>query len=201
MVTLIKQFTKRFKQTKDSIIHPLVSFLHAFHITPNHLTNLRLLSNIPFFYFFPDTRIAVSLFLFMLLLDGLDGALARYTNTSSDRGTFLDLLVDLICYQFFIFTFLSYGYLDVLIAGVHLLVFPITNLLAVIRYNEGEKTDWIIKSAPNLVYLKFPFILTLLLFWMGYDYLNPVVYTLNILYGILAIHFYLTLQKKWFPKT
>jgi phosphatidylglycerophosphate synthase len=82
------------------LLTPVVSLLHKRNITADQLT----------FYGFLVGMLAVPLLAFQLwywalaaivvnrILDGLDGALARYANQSSSAGGFLDITLDFLFY-------------------------------------------------------------------------------------------------------
>ena len=80
---------KYLRKLREKILRPLLKLLYKDHITANYITNLRLMLAILFFLMFNEYR-AISLLIitFALLLDLLDGPVARSEHFSSDRGIF-----------------------------------------------------------------------------------------------------------------
>ncbi len=86
---------ERFQLMRDRFFEPVCSFFTKAGIKPNHLTFLNLLMVIPFIYFLSGSPI-VSFFVLLLsvILDSLDGCLARYQKINSEKGALLDIGVD-----------------------------------------------------------------------------------------------------------
>ncbi len=97
---------------------PLVNLLHTHRITANALSVASLccaaLAGIAYYFAYNSTlALALALFFLLLngLLDGLDGALARKTGTSSKYGDFLDHVIDRYADVFIISGIFLGGYL------------------------------------------------------------------------------------------
>ena len=90
----------------DTWIHrlarPCVRPLARTRVTPSHLTTLRLLTGLAAIALFAsgDATMswwALALYLVSMLLDRMDGELARLTGASSEAGHRYDLFADLVC--------------------------------------------------------------------------------------------------------
>lgn len=87
------------------LVHPSMNWvakqLAKVHIKPHQVTIMGFMLGmgaavlIAFHWYW----LALVLILLNRLADGLDGALARYTNTDSPAGAFLDIVLDFIFYQ------------------------------------------------------------------------------------------------------
>ncbi len=113
-------------KSKIKILKPILEFLQISKISPNFISGLSLLSGlstIPLMFTFPKL-----MYLGMIghiLLDGLDGALARYLKIDSNKGKIIDLAVGSIVISIF---YISLG-LSNFISIKAGLVFAITNLI------------------------------------------------------------------------
>jgi phosphatidylglycerophosphate synthase len=81
---------------RDIFFRPLVVGLGALKITPNGLTffGIAVMLLYVFLMHYSNTRMAALCLISSVVLDSLDGVLARYLKMSSDRGKFLDVMAD-----------------------------------------------------------------------------------------------------------
>jgi phosphatidylglycerophosphate synthase len=93
-------FDAKLRGIKDFLLKPLVGLLARYSLTPMQLTGAGFLFGI-----FAAAAagmqwwtVALVLWLVNRIFDGLDGALAREMDLSSDLGGYLDLLADFIIY-------------------------------------------------------------------------------------------------------
>ena len=93
-------FDTQLRPLKDRVFDPCCRFLPLF-ITPLHITIAAFLAGQLSCLFATQQRVILSLTFWAMnrILDCLDGALARYRETASDLGGFLDLLADFILYS------------------------------------------------------------------------------------------------------
>lgn len=111
-----------------SLVDPFVRMFYLFKVSPNTLTLISLLfaalAGLSF-YMSGDDRLILGIALVFVLLnafmDGVDGALARKSGTSSKYGDFLDHVVDRYADVFIICGIFFGGYLPVTI-GVMVIV-------------------------------------------------------------------------------
>jgi len=98
-------YYQRFRQKRDLFFVPVCKILTALRFKAEYLSFLSLLLIIPFVLFF-QTFPFLSFFslLFSVVLDGLDGCLARYQHTESEKGALLDIAIDHTVFFCFILT-------------------------------------------------------------------------------------------------
>jgi CDP-diacylglycerol--glycerol-3-phosphate 3-phosphatidyltransferase len=91
-------FDGTFRKPVDAAVKPLGAALRKTKITPDHLTIMGLLVGAAAAVAVGAGQLRLGLFLviFAALPDLLDGALAKATNTSSQRGAFFDSTIDRI---------------------------------------------------------------------------------------------------------
>ena len=90
-----QQKQSEFSQKRSSLLSPLVSLMSSLGLTANSVSLLSLLSTAGFVYFAPEHMLLALLFILIhILLDGLDGPLARKQGTAGNAGAFTDICVD-----------------------------------------------------------------------------------------------------------
>ncbi len=91
---------QRFKAFRDRILHPVSRLLTACGVTPNILSGVGLLVLVPFVWLLmlnsSATHVcwAAPFLIVHLLLDGLDGPLARLQGKANDAGSLVDMVCD-----------------------------------------------------------------------------------------------------------
>jgi phosphatidylglycerophosphate synthase len=87
----------RRKGKLSKFLLPFTKLLQKTHLSPNGVTVLGFLTSllvIPFLVFFVNYTIATLVILFAGFFDALDGAYARATNRVTERGGFIDSVLD-----------------------------------------------------------------------------------------------------------
>ena len=96
---LVKYYHEEIKPTIDNLFKPSMLALHRLGIKPNHVTLTGIPLAIIMFLFLINGYLAAAIFFLALTLivDGLDGQLARATGQESKLGHALDKGVDIFC--------------------------------------------------------------------------------------------------------
>lgn len=181
---------------------PLLKILHALKITANMITIFRGIIFIPAVMFplfiYNNVKLAVILyFLVFWLLDMIDGSLARYSRTESDRGKFIDTVVDMLGHSFFCMGLAYSGVASPFIMFYQVIINAAVYLVAILYKNEGQPTDWIIRPEANLTYLKYiPYTFVVLYVWKNIDFINPVFSLINSLSTILFVYYFVQFIRK-----
>ena len=100
------------RATLGKVITPLIDVLIALHIKPAMITVAGLIGCIPAMILVSQGNLLAGGIIFLLasLLDLFDGALARKSNSSSDRGALLDSVADRISEALIMAGILYYGW-------------------------------------------------------------------------------------------
>lgn len=100
------------RATLSKVITPLIDVLIALHIKPAMITVAGLIGCIPAMILVSQGNLLAGGIIFLLtsLLDLFDGALARKSNSSSDRGALLDSVADRISEALIMAGILYYGW-------------------------------------------------------------------------------------------
>jgi len=181
-----QQYKKFSENFRAKYFQPILQLLAILRIMPNQITVFRLIFIIPIaFYFYEENLSGVLVFyLLFWLLDLFDGALARYLNKQSDKGRFLDTLVDN-----FMYGVLMVGMIHLQVAWLWLLAANIVleytvQILGMLYKQWGVPSDFIIKAQADLPYFKSVSHLSLFLYYLGLNYLNIIYYLLDL--GLLV---------------
>ncbi len=88
---------------RDKIMRPFTISLSLLKVSPNIVTASGIIFMILFAYFLETNPLWAANFLIIsLILDSLDGALARYQGQANDRGKFIDISADVLNYFIFL---------------------------------------------------------------------------------------------------
>lgn len=130
---------------------------------PHDITTFRLLLALGFpLFILSSPLLAWVLITISIALDAFDGAVARFKKIDSDRGKFIDVLVDQIT-----FILLCLGLIRLLpnfslvFASLGFSI-PLTYLITMTHKNEKQPSDWIIKPQARLTIYKFVFLLIII---------------------------------------
>jgi phosphatidylglycerophosphate synthase len=181
------------------IFKPALVFLDKIKLTPNTLSDIRLFFGAIFliWFYYGNKSFATIFLLFVLFLDTFDGALARFQGTASDRGKFLDTLIDSIIYSFVTLSLFSFNINGFFIA-YNIFIIPIAYLLRIIKKQEFAGSDWVIKPYSQLSFLKVIVIIPFFLFvFFQIDFLEFALLFDNILATILSIYYLIFIQSRW----
>ncbi|WP_298862709.1 CDP-alcohol phosphatidyltransferase family protein [uncultured Gimesia sp.] len=133
---------------------PLLNLFVKCRITPNHLTCLSLLCGLGFCFIYGlnwnlAKPLAFGLLLLHVLLDGIDGPLARLTGTAGNRGSFTDTTSDQLIVAFTTMTMIHYGLINVIPGSLYLFFYTLVVVFAMIRSSMAIPYSWLIR--PRLI--------------------------------------------------
>lgn len=127
-------------------LQPLLNLLSALRITPDHVTCLALAAGLAFcplyFWWQPAAIAALALH---VLLDGLDGPLARSQGVASARGSFTDTVSDQIVIAATTITLMFSGALSVPAGGIYIFVYTVVVAFAMIRNALDIPYSWLFR--------------------------------------------------------
>lgn len=193
-----EQYKKACVKFRAKYFQPILQLLALLRITPNQITVFRLIFIVPLIFYFALGNLTGILIFYVLfwLFDLLDGSLARYLNKESDKGRFLDTLIDN-----FMYGIMMIGMIDLQITWLWLLAANIlleytVQLLAIIYKQWGKPSDFIIKAQADMPYFKSISHLALFLYYLGIDYLAFIYYLLDLALAITGGYYFYKLLPK-----
>lgn len=165
-----RRFIGPFRRGLLRIVRPVVAVLARLKVHPNALS----LSQIPLGFavlaLVPEyPRAAFGLFIGTLLIDGLDGALARATGKASPFGGLVDQFADHAREVTVVAGMMLFGALHPLPAILYGVIYTGLNLTLYLTNIHGAPTPWAVKS----YLIVYPALFLYL--WFGVNLLTPAV--------------------------
>ncbi len=171
------------RDVKEFLFSPIADWLADNAVKPEHLSYLGLLMVAPFVFFFHfNPWISFFFLLIHVLLDGLDGSVARIQKQDGESGAFIDMVCDYSFFYISFVTFVYYGFVN----GFYGLIFTIVYMAL-----QGFVSLGIIKRI-KLFYILRPKLLVYMFFLIylitGLNYMNEFV-VLMIIYLTISLFF------------
>lgn len=190
----------RFKSFTDSIFMPFCAALARIGMTPNLISNLRtVLGLVGLVMLCAGFKWSgVSLFIIAIVMDSLDGGIARLRGSCSHRGTFIDKVADYTIYCASVVAMVYAEAVGGFVASYHVSVVFAAVILKIVADNEGEPSDWIINPAPRLVWFMIIWYAAFFVFvFAGKNYLGDILFWLNAALTLVALQSYIAIQSRW----
>ena len=123
------------QKIRGVLLLPLLKIFTGLHIRPNHISFLSLLCGWAASYLIFISYYKSSLYLLLahVLLDGIDGPLARYQNNSSNAGSFVDTLVDQIVIVSLAIVLMEREILGVFPGGIYIFIYTAVVTFSMVR--------------------------------------------------------------------
>ena len=145
----------RWQQFRAVTLHPLLVFLAGLGVRPDHLTLVSAVIGLSFCpLYFWSKPLALAMLALHVLLDGLDGPLARYTNTASRRGSLSDSMADQCVVVASTVTLMSMQVVGILAGSVYIVAYTVVILFAMVRNALSIPYSWLFRPR-FVVYLWF----------------------------------------------
>jgi phosphatidylglycerophosphate synthase len=134
------------QELRGYCLRPLLGALTSCGIGPDHVTFASLLCGLAFcpFYFVSPPAAFVALWLHVLL-DGVDGPLARFAGVASRRGSFTDSMADQTVVAATTITLMADSTLNVWAGGVYLFVYTLIVAFAMVRNAFRIPYTWVVR--------------------------------------------------------
>jgi CDP-diacylglycerol--glycerol-3-phosphate 3-phosphatidyltransferase len=132
-------FDGKFRTPVDKAVKPMGNALRKTGLTPDHLTVLGLLVGVGAAVAIGSGNLLLGMFLVILaaLPDLLDGALAKASNSSSQRGAFFDSTVDRVT-DFLLLGGIAWYFMSTESAHMAMLPFAVAAVSSVISYERAK---------------------------------------------------------------
>lgn len=149
-------FMVRGQNIRAKILKPLLQYVKEKGVTPDHITILSLISGILGALLIGSANEIALLMIFLhVAFDGIDGPLARYTKTDSNKGTFTDTACDQIVIAVIAFSLIDAAIITPLSGGVYVLLYTVVVGFSMVRNAMGIPYAWLIRPR-FLLYLWLP---------------------------------------------
>lgn len=148
---------RKSQEFRGTLLRPLLALLARCGVTPNHLTLLSLLTGLAFcpLFLWGFKLTAFVALLAHVVLDGLDGPLARSTGRSSNQGSFADTASDQVVVTLTTVTMIHAGYAGLWPGVLYLFFYSIVVIFAMVRNALAIPYSWLVRPR-FFVYLCIP---------------------------------------------
>lgn len=134
------------QNVRAATLRPLLRMLARAGVRPDHLTLLSAVVGLLFCpLFFWSKPLAFTMLALHVLLDGLDGPLARYTNTASRCGSFSDSMADQLVVVASTVTLMSVHVVGVLPGSIYVVAYTVVMLFAMVRNALSIPYSWLVR--------------------------------------------------------
>jgi phosphatidylglycerophosphate synthase len=146
-------------------LRPVLVQLHAQRVTGDHITLASLVAGaafVPLWLFELPTWACIALALHVLL-DGLDGPLARFAGTASRRGSFTDTTADQIVIALVTLALMATGVVTSVAGGAYIFLYTLVVVFAMVRNAMNAPYSWLFRPR----FLVYAWIIVELGWWGG----------------------------------
>ena len=165
-----RRFIGPFRDGLHRATAPLVRLLARLGVPPNALSASQVVGGFVVLALVPEhPRVAFLLFLGLLLIDGLDGALARATGRASQFGALVDQYCDHVREITVVGGMALFGALAILPAVLYGVLYTGLNLTVYLANAHGASVPWAVKSYLVVYPALFLYL------WFGLEVLTPAV--------------------------
>lgn len=155
---------------------PLLKLLDACRVTPDHITLLALIVGLAFCPLYFQWRWAAFVALAIhVLLDGLDGPLARHKEVDSRGGSFTDTVSDQIVVVATTITLMFAGTVSIPAGGAYIFLYTTVVVFAMVRNSLAVPYSWLFR--PRFLVYTWMLVET----WLWSGSLEFVVWACNLL--------------------
>jgi phosphatidylglycerophosphate synthase len=134
------------QQMRGRVFRPLLWLLDACHVTPDQITLLATMVGLAFcplyFWWRPVAFLAIAIH---VLLDGLDGPLARYQKVDSRKGSFTDTVSDQIVVVATTITVMFAETVSIPAGGVYIFLYTTVVGFAMVRNALEVPYSWLVR--------------------------------------------------------
>ncbi|MGD0577085.1 MAG: CDP-alcohol phosphatidyltransferase family protein [Candidatus Staskawiczbacteria bacterium] len=141
------KYQERLRLMRDKLLRIFLKPFIWLHISPNLVTFASFASLAGFFYFFIKNPIFAIIFLLLhVLLDGIDGSLARATGKSSRAGGFLDMLNDHTGMVVAVAAVMYYSMLNPVIGLIYVYIYSLLVVFIIYQNSLGIKSNTVFRT-------------------------------------------------------
>ena len=141
------KFMEWSQSLRATLFNPLLKFLSKLGFTATHISILSLITGLAFCpcFIWINQAFAFVLLFIHSLLDGLDGPLARYRGTASNRGSFTDTMVDQIVVTITAITMIYTQHAGIWEGSLYIFFYAVVVVFAFVRNALDAPYSWLIR--------------------------------------------------------
>jgi len=154
-----KVVAQKFQQLRDRMLLPILKLLKKLDVSANFISYAGLFLLTGFVYYASVKPVIASLFLIShIVLDGLDGPLARYNKRNGASGAFTDIICDHTGMAVVVLTLIGTGLVNPLIASTYIYAYTILVIFLIIRNKLGVPAKFAIRTKYYVYGLFFVYV-------------------------------------------
>jgi len=134
--------------------------------------------------------VAFGLLTLHVLLDGLDGPLARHTQTASSQGSFTDTMTDQVVVTFSTLTLVHAGYAAAWPGGLYIFFYSMVVIFAMVRNALLIPYTWLVRPR----FLVYAWFVVEVYFWPGS--LNALLWLASVLLAVKMLTGFIQIRRK-----
>lgn len=189
-----KKSVKKFSQFRDKAFLPIIKLLDSLKFTPDGLSLLSLLVLSGFIYFANKNIYYALIFVAIhVIFDSLDGGLARYQKSASNKGAIFDIVVDQMAMVIGVLTLIYFSMIDPFWSAFYMVSYIIMIIFLVLLNALGNPVKYIIRTKY------FFFIILFIDAYFGTNLLRPFLIIFSLYMTCSSIYligkFRTTIQK------
>lgn len=170
---------------------PLLKLLNACRVTPDQITLLALIVGLAFCPLYFQWKLAAFVSLALhVLLDGLDGPLARYRKLDSRRGSFTDTVSDQIVVAATTITLMFAGAVSISAGGIYIFLYTAVVVFAMVRNALAVPYSWLFR--PRFLVYTWMLVDT----WLCPGSLEFVIWACNLLLAGKMISGFIRIRRR-----
>lgn len=159
-------------------------------VRANHITFLSFVCGACFLpcWFYMEPLAALIVLVAHILIDGIDGPLARHQGTASGRGSFADSVVDQCIVTWVTLTTMLAGILSTSAGTIYIFVYTLVVAFAMIRNAMGAPFSWLVRPR----FYVYGWLIVELWYWPGsleyFTWVCIALLTIKAISGFFAIY-------------
>lgn len=142
-----RRFENWFCSFRHKLFAPLCKLLFYCRISPNMVTLFGLSMLIGVWIFFSSwPKLAFVFLALYVFFDGIDGCAARNSKTSSNAGSFLDIVCDQTGMAVVAILAMANGFVSVILGGTYIYAYCLMIVVTVVRNLLNDSPRWILRT-------------------------------------------------------
>ena len=149
-----KGFVQKLSQMRDKIFAPITHVLAKLHIGADILSYSSVLILVGFLLLIKSRPVLAFLFILAnIILDAMDGVLARHTKTDSNSGAFTDIVCDHVSMFIVVTALLYYNFVMPLNVLVYIFLYVVLIVFTVVRNKLSISPKFVFRSKYYVFFL------------------------------------------------
>jgi len=184
-------FVQKFSQMRDKFFMPVISILAKLNISADLLSYASVFVLIGFVLFVKSLPLLAAFFVLLnVILDAMDGVLARHTKTASNAGAFTDILCDHVSMFIVIAALLYHKLITPINSLIYVFLYVVMIVFTVIRNKLGIGPKFVFRSKY------YVFLLFGLWAFTQINLLDPFILVFNLVMLFMVLRSYKVLKRK-----